>query len=781
MMASVSTVKPRGAPGTASLPSTIGLTVVLAFAAVLIAIPPALLILPPTKLPAPFTEQHQNAETLLMLLAFAVVLPLAVRFVPRVADRLAAGPGAAALGGLTAALCTGLLVALLAVKVSERLPWGGGLWVLLAAMALWWGAALLALRLGLESGSSEALGRLAERTSAVWWVGAALLLVVCLSFAVLASISVLPLIISLVLSAVALAAYGRFQLPRIDWRGGLAIDLVLVLLVLLAVPNLVIFNLGDPSAAFETSVVQFHQNFFLGPASHVLGGGAMLVDTLSQYGVGSIDFIAGWFALVGTTNGTLGLLDGLLSGVVFAGAYLVMRAAGVSRTLAAAAMAVGIVVLVWGLVFPVGGLLQHGAIRFGLPMAVLVAAVTELRFARLAVAARIGVALAVGISSIWALEAFAYTLFTLAGVLAARTWMLPPGARWAWFLRRAAEAAAACVVAHLGFALITLAASGELPDWTLYLNTLRAFLVGKIGDLTYDFSVWSPGVGVGAIYLASAAGVALILKRRRGLLELHPVATVAIAGSTAYGIALFSYLINRSADHIVPYVSLPALMVGTLWLSLLLRSPEAVPMMARRAGIGLALGVSSLLVATAWSSAADSRGESALALALPGGGSIHASVDRLRDLPPLAAGAAEAEALLGEWWPDDDEALVITAPDLGVEALARTDRINVLPLSDPWEDSLVPKQRLEVLDEALRSLGVGDLVLLDGSATDSFRRFQGGATIDPLAADPDETIVPTGLARLQEYALYEINRNFGLRVVDRADPGLVVAELTYKR
>ena len=33
------------------------------------------------------------------------------------------------------------------------------------------------------------------------------------------------------------------------------------------------------------------------------------------------------------------------------------------------------------------------------------------------------------------------------------------------------------------------------------------------------------------------------------------------------GIGLFSYLVNRSADHIVPYVSLPAVMLAVLWLS----------------------------------------------------------------------------------------------------------------------------------------------------------------------------------------------------------------------
>ena len=92
-----------------------------------------------------------------------------------------------------------------------------------------------------------------------------------------------------------------------------------------------------------------------GPANHVLGGGAMLVGTLSQYGVASIDFIAGWFAIVGVSNGTLGLIDGILQAFVFAGGYLVVRAAGVGRVAAIAGFTVAVVVLVLALVFPLGG------------------------------------------------------------------------------------------------------------------------------------------------------------------------------------------------------------------------------------------------------------------------------------------------------------------------------------------------------------------------------------------------------------------------------------------
>ncbi len=113
-------------------------------------------------------------------------------------------------------------------------------------------------------------------------------------------------------------------------------------------------------------------------------------------------------------NETLGLVEGVLSALMFAGAWAVMRIAGVSRLLAAGAMLVAVIALVYGLQYPIGGLLQHGAIRFGLPIGVVVGAVAESRWPGAATPARLLQLLTVGIASIWALEAFAYTALTVA-------------------------------------------------------------------------------------------------------------------------------------------------------------------------------------------------------------------------------------------------------------------------------------------------------------------------------------------------------------------------------
>src|SRR5262249_39012182 len=160
------------------------------------------------------------------------------------------------------------------------------------------------------------------------------------------------------------------------------------------------------------------------------------------------------------------------------------RLARTPRLLSGGALAVAIVALVFNLAYPVGSLPQSGPLRFGLPMTLVLAAVAGARFPRHARAARVAAAAVAGLSSIWSMEAFAYTAAVFAAVAAAETWL--DGASVKAFGRRLLEALAACVAAHLLFALLTLAATGSLPRWGQYLAYLREFLFGDVGQLTYD-------------------------------------------------------------------------------------------------------------------------------------------------------------------------------------------------------------------------------------------------------------------------------------------------------
>ena len=664
-------------------------------------------LVPLTDLPEPLPDHHQDAETLLFVLAFAVLLPLGVWVGARIADRITVGPNAASLAALAAALTGSLAIILIVARVSSEV-------VLSVGSALWLGLAAAVLLRAARPRSWDAAGRLAARGSRLWVIAGR------------ARRGHGVRLHDRRLDLVAAADRGRRpdrgppRDPGADhgarprppaWaarrRRGRRV-------LLFAVPNLVIFAGGGGTAdAVQTSIIQFHQNFFLGPANQILAGDAMLVDTLSQYGVGSIYFLAGLFTWIPIGNGTLGLIEGVLSALMFIGAWAVTRIAGVSRLLAAAAMVVAVVALVYGLQYPLGGLLQHGAIRFGLPIGVVVGAVAESRWPQFATPARLLQLATVAVASIWALEAFAYTALTVCAVAAVTVAIAPAAERRRELVRWVVQLIAACLVAHLLLAAITLIATGELPDWGWYLNTLREFLFGQIGDLTYDFSPWSPGLAVGGLYLVSAAALSLMIWRRPDVVSRQRTLLIAIAGMTAFGVALFTYIVNRSADHIVPYVCLPAVALGALWLTLLERPVLAVPAAGRRAGWALGLAVSALLIAVAASSVETRFHESALAYARPGGASLSNALDRLWNPPPLRPAAGEGEQLLDTHMPGEERSSVLTSADLGVEILIRSERGSAVPLGDPWEDSFVPDDHLEPLGEYVAGLEAGDRILID--------------------------------------------------------------------
>lgn len=728
--------------------------------------------LPETPLPFGFASQHQDAETATYLVAFVALTPLGIVLGLRSADRIAAGRNAALLPKLAAGLVAGLEVVVVASRLALELPTPRGLEVL-AAGAVLWGVACVAVLRRARSDRPWSL----PGSSRTWWGAAVLLcLPVLRSFTDLGSASWPVVGVGLAVSVLAAALVDRWEPRHLPGHAGRLVDAGAVLLVALAVPNVVVLTAGDGLGAFDREVVQFHQNFFLGPANQVLAGDALLVDVLSQYGVGSIYFLAAAFALLPIGNGTLALVEGGLSALVFAGTYLVLRLSGVTRRYALPAIAVGVVALVFGLRFPLGSLLQHGAIRFGMPVGVVLGAVVT---ARRPAGSALGPALVLvtmGVASVWALESFAYSALTALACAAVLVAMEPPPARRAAGRRWALQLAGAVVAAHGLLAAGTLAATGELPRWGWYLATLREFLVGPLGELTYDFSSFSPGLVLGPVYVASASGLAVLLARRRDLHAAHGPALVAIAGVTAYGVALLSYLVNRSADHIVPYVSLPAVALVALWLEVL-RAPElAVSRPARRTALVGALAAGTVLVAVTWPTVQERYPQSALAQVVPGGRSLPTALRALRDLPALQPGAVEGAALLEQHLPDEARSIVLTSADLSVEVLVRAERGNRVPLGDPWEDSFVPEGHLDALGAFVDELELGDRALLDAAARAAFEEHQRDPDLDPFA--PQEgSLVPRGLASLQRWVLREVALRYDLRAISVNDSGLEVVEL----
>ena len=726
--------------------------------------------LPVTDLPFGFASHHQDAETLIYLVAFAVLVPLGVLVAVRVSDRVAAGPNASGLSALVALLTGGLALVVIATRLS-------GLEVLAAGATLWGALAAVTLVRAASSRPWRPLRGIEHLAIRCWAATGLLAIPLVLCFTDLGSVSWSVVVVGAAVGGAAVALRARFRPPGTPRRLGWCLDGAVVVLLLLAVPNVVIFGFA-PEDQLERSIIQFHQNFFLGPANQVLAGDALLVDVLSQYGVGSIYFLSGAFRLARIGNGTLGLLEGLLSALMYIGTYATLRLAGVTRLVAAGAMAVGVTVLVYGLEYPLGGLLQHGAIRYGLPVGVIVGAVAEARRPRSTTLAHGLQLVTVAVASVWALESFVYTSLTAAACAALFVAIRPVGQRRREVGRWAGHLVAAVLAGHVVLAGITLVIAGELPRWGWYLDTLREFLVGPIGDLTYDFTSFSPGLAVGALYMASASALAVIVARRRDILRQQSPLVVAIGGVTAHGIALFSYLDNRSADHIIPYVCLPAIGVLALWLTLLGRPELEVPAAGRRVAGAVALAGSILLVAATWSSAEERYPQSALAHVVPGGPSLRAALANLRDLPELQPGAVEGAELLEEHLPGERRSIVLTSADLSVEILVRAERGSRVPLGDPWEDSFVPEGHLDALAAFVDELEVGDLALLDPAAREAFDAYQRDPTLVPLDEPGEGTLVPAGLAPLQKVVLHGMAQRFSLRTVVATEGGLEVVELT---
>ena len=722
----------------------------------------------PVYLPELHYSQNQHSETALYVLTFAVVLPAVVWFVPALARWLDSRLGVAVASVFRAFLSGSLLVAILVARVFP----GGGIVTVLVAFEVW---ALVALGLfyaatgGRAGGFEQRLGRYA------WPVVGALLVLSVLAFTDLGSISLIGLAVASLAAVVVIVVPVR----RPRWLPGAAVDAGILILLALTVPDLAFLSPAQPDIsstdAFITSVIQFHQDFFMGPANVVLHGGAVLVDTASQYGVGSIYAVAGWFELVPIGYGQLTILDAALYVLYLGTGYAILRFAGVSRGLASLAIAFSLVVLIYNLLYPVGALLQHGPLRFGIPMIVIVGAVAEARSARWRRAGLSLQCLAVGLASIWAFEALAASAVTFLALRGLAAWT-QEGARLRAFGRDIALAVAASLACQAVLALTTLAFRGAWPDWGDYLAFLHQFLAGGIGEITYDFPTWSPGLLVGCASFISAAGLLILVRSRPGLVSSQRPLVTALCGVTAFEIVLFYYFVDRSASHVLPYVSFPLVLAGALWLTLLSATTGRTARVTRWA-FGLAAATAVLLTSVAWSSVGPRLSASPLGRLAPGGQTLGQSMHDLWHLPPIRPSTEQGEALMDRYMPGDGPAALVLNSDLQQELLIRSGRKDFIPFGDPIEDAFAGTRFRDDLGDGVDALRPGMRVLTSSVAPDVISQLRADPARDPFA---DPIITPDSLTGEQEWVLRRIDEEFHTRVIHR-DSTYVVLELVGRR
>jgi hypothetical protein len=555
------------------------------------------------------------------------------------------------------------------------------------------------------------------------------------------------------------------------------VEVVVGALLLLAITNVVVYHAGSslPNGIFPPGVIQFQQDWILGPTNQLLSRGTLLVnDPSSQYGVGLVYFLAAWFHVAPIGYGTFGLLDGILTSLMYIGGYLTLRIAGVSRLLAMAALALGVTALIYHLQYPVGSLPEEGPLRFGLPIAVIVTLVCAAAWPRRARLARALALVAVAVASVWAVEAFAYTVFTYLAMVTLEGCLGPVGRRLRWTLIQIGLAIAACVSAHLVLALATLAGSGYLPDWSQYVAYVHGLILGgREGTVTYGFANWSPGLAMGAGSVASVAALALLVIRKPELARSKRKLMIALSGATAYAIASFSYVDNRSSTYLLLYVALPLLMAAALWTALLLDTAE-IPLARRRAGLVLALPVAVLMLSAAWPTIGTEFSQSALARAYPGGG-LSTALERLWHPPPIDPRAPSVERLLARYVPQRRPLIVLPdAPDLAIEALMRSGKAGLLFLGDPAEDMWIPSVWMPRISRQIAALRPRSRVLVDLAAlrmVPRLRAYRVAYSVIPP--------IPGGNPEL-EWVLRRLTDRFRLVEVHRGPGDFVVASLALR-
>ena len=761
------------APGAGYL-ATLALTVVLAAGCFLLAMSVLLLVVHPGTgfLATQVILQKQSAKTALYIAGFLVILPLAVVIVPRLADAIAAGPNGPGLPALVSGLVALLALALILVKI---LPVSHhGLRPLLAAVGVWSVVAVGSLARARRPRAWPALLFLARAGSVVPAVAVAGVLGTVLCVTALGQLSVAGLVVGAVVALVIILVWERISPGPAGRVAGGAFDVLVVVLLLAAVVNVVVYHASPavPSTFVPPGLIQFQQDWILGPTNQLLHGGALLVnDPSSQYGVGMVYFLAGWFHLAPISYATFGLLDGILTGLVYVGGYLVLRMAGVSRLLSAAALALGLTCLIYHLTYPVGSLPELGPLRFGMPMGVILASVAAEAWPARDRAARALALVVVGIASIWAVEAFVYTLVAYLAMIVVQGLLRSAGARVRWFLTQCGLALAACLLAHLLLAAATLMGTGHLPDWSQYLAYVKSLLLGgREGLITYGFADWSPGLAVGLVLLASAAALVLLLVRAPGLARRRRKILVALSGVTAYAIASFSYIDNRSSTYLLLYVGLPALMAATLWLQLVLDSPE-VPQLWQRAAVWLTLPIAAVMVAAAWPTVGSEFSQSALAHSYPSGG-LSTALHRLWHPPPIDPRAPAATRLVRHYLTGDRVLILLPdASELALETQMRAGRGDSLYMGDPAEDVFIPGVWKPRISHQIASLPARSRVLIDRAALSAVSRLRG--------LPPDYALSHPRFGGSQEinWILHRLDQRFRIVPIHRGTGQFVVASL----
>lgn len=512
----------------------------------------------------------------------------------------------------------------------------------------------------------------------------------------------------LVLAAVALSAVLVLdrQIARTRYRLLLDVAICVVL-------AMVVFQVKLPMPV-ENFV--HHQDFYLGPLNDMAHGRTILVEHWAAYGVGVYYALLIALSVVPLHHGGFVLVLSTLMAGLYVVVYATLRTAVRSQALVVTAVLAAVMANVFAMQDSYAVYPSVGPLRFGLPYLIVAFAVAAARWPKNAQAMRGSQLIVIAIAAVWSFETFVYTSFTWFAITAMFAFG-PPAAGLRIFLRQVIFAAASAGSAVCAMTVGTRIAAGEWPDWSGYFAYIFMFTVGEFGTIPLDF--WSPALLMAAAILLSAVGVLLLARKDTD--QVSQAVLTGLVGFTALAWSTFTYFLGEPFPNALLVLFIPLCALGCLWASVFLgyavqrdRGWRAVPLAVALLVAATVIVFSSPFAAQKWQLSAFGQ------LMRPSGGVGYALRSSFED---LWAGRTydnqmvdEGATLLQRFDPGDGPALVVIPQGLNrmsvtTEILLRVRRVNLLPISNPEQDTLIMSRLWLRIITVLHNLPEGTILL----------------------------------------------------------------------
>ena len=439
-----------------------------------------------------------------------------------------------------------------------------------------------------------------------------------------------------------------------------------------------------------------HYNYYLGPTNDLIAGRSLLVDINCQYGVLPIYFLALIFrtGVLPLSYQGLSCLLSILWIVQYGVLYALLRYTIRSRTVAAAALAIIILVnyfstMDYAVFFP-----SVSPLRFGPACLLLAAAMRNSHRHAGGKCPALVQYMIVGIASVWSLETFFYVLMAYLGVVlfesASGTETFSKFAAAAG--ERIARAAAAVALAQALLTVDILARAGTWPHWSHYWEYLGLFgSEGATGG--YGFWPFDPlGAWIAPVMLCFASLMALVFSPRPA--RARAAELTIVAGMTTLGIAQFTYFIMRPHPNNLNHIIVPSIFLAAYWLTRVVGS--SMPRGFKFSCMFCASAAAILVIAFKGHTVVEKADSTALYALIQSAGqrargdptALGSAYTLLISRSPSNPRVAETLALMERYTPGRGRVAIFITPDLATETLFLAARSHVYPMSNPTQDFL---------------------------------------------------------------------------------------------